>query len=375
VARDEPAAKQPITDPVEPNRGENSTTAAVVKNIGAEPMAVKGVQNTATVPPAVKPAGEGAKPKRAEEISRREAVITPAPTVALPAQARPAEENIIAPVPSVAKPESRQTVVAPVLQPLAPARRETDIAKKATESSPVPAADSTARPVAKNPTPPEVKTAAAPAKEPAREEKDAEIIDRAGSPATPAAARPVMPTARIANSTEVKAPDATPVRSFPEKLTAGKPEAPKSTLGIAKSESQVTDVPPAKAPTTIALPEKNSEKVVPDQLALLKKPMEPIVERKPLARQAPKALEGFIIQIAFNDKNKAQNWAEQMEQRGYAVSVTEAGGGGSLRVRLGNFSMRDDAERQLRNFKQEGMSGIIINLPQAFRPEARSSAP
>ena len=181
-----------------------------------------------------------------------------------------------------------------------------------------------------------------------------------------------MPEARTANSPEVKGPDATPVRSFPEKLTAGKPEAPKAKFGI---ESQVTDVPPAKAPTTIALPEKNSEKVVPDQLALLKKPMEPIVERKPLARQTPKALEGFIIQIAFNDKNKAQNWAEQMEQRGYAVSVTEAGVEGSLRVRLGNFSMRDDAERQLRNFKQQGMSGIIINLPQAFQPEARSSVP
>ena len=62
-------------------------------------------------------------------------------------------------------------------------------------------------------------------------------------------------------------------------------------------------------------------------------------------------------------------------RRGYAVSVTEAGVEGSLRVRLGNFSMRDDAERQLRNFKQQGMSGIIINLPQAFRPEARSSVP
>lgn len=383
VAKEEPATKQPITDPVEPRGGENSATAAAAKNIGAEPMAVKGVENTATVPPPVKSAGEGAKPKRAEEISRREAVITPAPTVALPA--RPADENIIAPAPSVAKPENRQPVVAPVLQPVAPARRETDIAKKATEPSPVPAADSTARqttrppativvapPVAKNPTPPEAKTAAPPAKEPAREEKDAEMIDRAASPATPAAARPVMPEAGIAKSPEVKAPDATPVRSFPEKLTAKKTEEPKAKFGI---ESQVTDLPPAKTPTTIALPEKNSEKPVPDQLALLKKPMEPIVEGKPLARQAPKALEGFIIQIAFNDKNKAQNWAEQMEQRGYAVSVTEAGGGGSLRVRLGNFSMRDDAERQLRNFKQQGMSGIIINLPQAFQPEARSSVP
>jgi cell division septation protein DedD len=86
-------------------------------------------------------------------------------------------------------------------------------------------------------------------------------------------------------------------------------------------------------------------------------------------------LEGFIIQIAFSDRAKAQSWAEKMEQRGYAVSVTEAGATGALRVRLGNFIVRDDAERRLRSFKEEGMNGIVINLPQAFRPEARSSVP
>jgi cell division protein FtsN len=64
-----------------------------------------------------------------------------------------------------------------------------------------------------------------------------------------------------------------------------------------------------------------------------------------------------------------------MEKRGYAVSITEAGTEGALRVRLGNFTQREDAERQLRNFKQEGLTGIIINLPQGFRPEARSSIP
>ncbi|HEX9787768.1 MAG TPA: SPOR domain-containing protein, partial [Candidatus Binatia bacterium] len=128
-------------------------------------------------------------------------------------------------------------------------------------------------------------------------------------------------------------------------------------------------------PVAAAVQEKAAEKPPAEQLALLKKPEPSIVDKRPLARPLPRSLEGFIIQIAFSDKEKAQNWAEKMEQRGYAVSVTETGGTGSLRVRLGNFAMRDDAERQLRNFKQEGMSGIIINLPQAFRPEARSSVP
>jgi len=85
--------------------------------------------------------------------------------------------------------------------------------------------------------------------------------------------------------------------------------------------------------------------------------------------------QGVGVQFAFNDKEKARRWAEGMEKRGYAVSITEAGAEGALRVRLGNFVQRDDAERQLRNFKQEGLNGIIINLPQGFRPEARSSIP
>ena len=65
----------------------------------------------------------------------------------------------------------------------------------------------------------------------------------------------------------------------------------------------------------------------------------------------------------------------EVERRGYAVSITEAGTTGALRVRLGNFAAREEAERQLRNFKREGMNGIVINLPQAFRPVARSSVP
>ena len=137
---------------------------------------------------------------------------------------------------------------------------------------------------------------------------------------------------------------------------------------VAKVDSpRVVEVkPPAPA----------NEKPVGEQLALLKKQPAEIAPAKPaVARGAPKALEGFIIQLVFNDKEKAQRWADAMEKRGYAVSLTEAGGEGLLRVRLGNFSVRDEAERQLRTFKQDGLNGIVISLPQAFRPEARTSIP
>jgi cell division septation protein DedD len=92
-------------------------------------------------------------------------------------------------------------------------------------------------------------------------------------------------------------------------------------------------------------------------------------------RSIPKALEGYIIQVAFNDRAEARRWADTFEERGYAVSITEAGTRESLRVRIGNFRFRDDAERQLKTVREDGLLGIILNLPQAYRPEVRSSLP
>ena len=85
-----------------------------------------------------------------------------------------------------------------------------------------------------------------------------------------------------------------------------------------------------------------------------------------------KALEGYIIQLAFKDKGDARRWAESMEQRGYAVSVTEASETEAVRVRVGNFLFREEADRQLMALKHEGLAGIVINLPQAYRPDART---
>jgi len=103
--------------------------------------------------------------------------------------------------------------------------------------------------------------------------------------------------------------------------------------------------------------------------------MENLPEIKPLMKPVPKALEGYIIQVAFKDRSEARIWADTFEQRGYAVSMTEASAGESLRVRVGNFRLRDEAERQLKSIRDTGLIGIILNLPQAYRPEVRSSLP
>jgi cell division protein FtsN len=127
-------------------------------------------------------------------------------------------------------------------------------------------------------------------------------------------------------------------------------------------------LPPQPAPTVSAVP--SSEQVA----SLRVTPADSLTEKKPAPRPVAKALSGFIVQVAFADTRAAQAWAEAMERRGFAVSVTETGETGAVRVRLGNFVARDDAERQLRALRQEGLKGIVINLPQAFRPESTSAA-
>jgi cell division septation protein DedD len=145
------------------------------------------------------------------------------------------------------------------------------------------------------------------------------------------------------------------------------------TKGAPPAVIETAPLPTVAGPTPTV--EKGPARAPVEQLASLVKPPEVAPTKPAITRAAPKALEGFIIQLSFSDTDRAQRWAEAMEKKGFAVSVTQAGAEGALRVRLGNFVLRDDAERQLKAIKQEGLNGIILNLPQAFRPEARTSIP
>jgi cell division protein FtsN len=87
---------------------------------------------------------------------------------------------------------------------------------------------------------------------------------------------------------------------------------------------------------------------------------------------ATKALQGFVIQLAFGETRDARLWAETLERRGFAVSLTEASGSGSVRVRIGNFVDREEAERQLQALRRDGLKGIVLNLPHAYRPEVHT---
>jgi hypothetical protein len=127
-----------------------------------------------------------------------------------------------------------------------------------------------------------------------------------------------------------------------------------------------TDVPRPQMPLAAA-------KAASEQIALVqKKPAETAADSK-TAPGSRTALLGYVIQVVFEDKSDAQRWAETITRRGHAVSLTETGGA-SFRLRLGNFLLREEAERQLRALKEEGLTGIILNLPQAYHPDTGKTA-
>jgi cell division protein FtsN len=208
----------------------------------------------------------------------------------------------------------------------------------------------------------------------------------AGSQETPRQIVSALPTQ--GSRVEIAKPLPNPVTKKParddpqnEEIVEAAPlstDADKSARGK-NHEAAVVAKSTVKAPSLAPLPAKSTAKenspplrakLPNEQIGLLlTKPSGTAPEKRAVARSRPKALEGYIIQVGFNNKNDAQRWAETLERRGYAVSVTQADGAGSVRLRLGNFSVRDEAERQLKSLKQEGLSGIVINLPQAYRPE------
>jgi hypothetical protein len=344
-----------------------------------------------------KGSGEAVQPTPMAEIKPPEIIPVPMPTAKKPAPPRVIQGKVaVVPAPSMAKPEDPQPAKAIAGGMRTPSPRQPERAVSAGEPQTLPAREIKAKdsvpPQEKRTLPAAVKVAQPLETKPlATEEKPSETKEIAHAPlsgqvnvapAPKPMAEPVAQPAVPVTVAEAKTPEVTnpgvPVvsptaRPLLEARPAQEIATPSASVSVVKNESPAVVTP--AVPAVVGGTEKIAEKPAVEQFASLKKPEPLRAEKKPLARRIPKPLEGFIIQIAFTDKEKAQNWAEKMEQRGYAVSVTEAGATGALRVRLGNFSARDDAERQLRSFKQEGMNGIVINLPQAFRPVAQSSVP
>ncbi len=355
------------------------------------------------IPP--KPADDRERAKPLQEVQPQKPAVPPAPIAKAQDKSSGVEGKVQAPVSTVSKAESRPAAIEPPQAAATSTPRQSESPAKRSAPAALPPVELKAQPLApareeRIAEPVAVKPAAAPDEkrvvtatkdpheeiksEPKAQQPIPTVIASAAKSET-APQKSLVPAMAPIENLEEKASRTktrstvlppTPVAKATEPAPTVEPLKPAPVLSGAKTESPVV-APKAAAPIAgAANQEKLSEKPAGEQFASLKnKPLEVVPEKKILTRPLPKALEGFIIQLAFNDKEKAQHWAEAMERRGFAVSITEAGADGALRVRLGNFALRDEAERQLRTFKQDGVNGIIINLPQAFRPEARSSVP
>jgi cell division protein FtsN len=167
-----------------------------------------------------------------------------------------------------------------------------------------------------------------------------------------------------------------------EEVIATKPELADvaSGAGQDRNETESPYVPPKvdqaslpTAPVAAPIPEEHNVTASPE--SLLRE--QPLLENqqakaappeRSAALPAPKVLQGFVIQLAFEEIRDARLWAETLERQGFSVSLTEAGGGGSVRVRIGNFPGREEAERHLQVLRRQGLKGVILNLPQPYQP-------
>jgi DedD protein len=386
VDSDAPSKKSEETPEVTAAAPTQTPVVAVKRNEADGQRVIEAPKPASAATPG-KTATEAKKPESVSNEKQREAAVAkiPAETSSV-AQQKEVKKNSEPPT-IVAKAESpvaltapRREITSPTLTEKFPeaktktreaTKTEASVVKSTEPLRPVEAKAATpAAPITKSEAqPPEVKSPTPATKGP--KENISGVKARESEPAQ--TAKVLIENKTSAGETPKKI---TPPAPVAVKTAVAEKVKPIPTTGAAKVDTPVLEA--KSAPAAVSEPQQRdttAEKSAGEQIALLRKPAEIIPDKKPPVRPAPKTLEGFIIQLGFNDKEKARRWAETMEQRGYAVSVTEAGAEGALRVRLGNFAVRDDAERQLRTFKQEGLSGIIINLPQGFRPEARSSIP
>lgn len=193
---------------------------------------------------------------------------------------------------------------------------------------------------------------------------------------------PEVAVSSSASTEASKSREPSSVVQVEEEAIAVKPELADGASGAGqdRNETESPYVPPKvdlaslpTAPAAAPLPEEHnatasSERQPGKQPLLENQQAKAAPPEQSVALPAPKVLQGFVIQLAFEEIRDARRWGEILERQGFSVSLTEAGGGGSVRVRVGNFPGREEAERHLQVLRRQGLKGMILNLPQPYQP-------
>ena len=152
---------------------------------------------------------------------------------------------------------------------------------------------------------------------------------------------------------EVPRKDAVPPLAMP----AARPKAPAAVVPVEPAASEVVtetraeagrELPPAAAKPASAAPE-------------------PVVAKTPAAAPKPAVKDGarYVVQVgAFADSAAARETRAKVEKLGLKTytQVTETAAGNRIRVRVGPFASRDEAERAMAKAKAAGVAAVVLTL-------------
>jgi cell division protein FtsN len=132
-------------------------------------------------------------------------------------------------------------------------------------------------------------------------------------------------------------------------------------------QKELPDIKPPEPKAGRTLPEKKEEakeKTQPE--VVLKKRVPAAVEEKQPAVELPKvqATHGYLVQISFSNREKAQRWSELLTQEGYSTSMSMIMGNRLVRLRIGAFPSSAEAQGLLKKLRKQGLTGFIVQAPK-----------
>jgi len=172
----------------------------------------------------------------------------------------------------------------------------------------------------------------------------------------------------------IPARDAAPPLTMPAPRSApavaAVPEVPASAAAAAdvmtetQAEAGRELPPPDKPPAPVVkAPEAPSPK--PAATVSESKRAQALLEGKTAAKDAPKDASRYVVQVgAFADSQAAQQTRLKIEKLGLKTytQVAETASGSRVRVRVGPFGSREEADRAMAKIKASGSPAVVLTL-------------
>jgi DedD protein len=187
--------------------------------------------------------------------------------------------------------------------------------------------------------------------------------------AAPVTALPVRPAA-VEVPASVPVPVPTKAVVLPEKPTPVLTDKPPE-KAIEKAIEKALDKPAEKTPEKSAskaierLVEKPPEKPLEKQTSPEADRVQALLEGKPAEKKAADTAVRFILQVgAYADGKAAQDARMKVEKFGLKtyIQAVETADGRRIRVRVGPFASRDEADKAAGKLRGTGLSTVVLTL-------------